>query len=121
MKSKIRGYLYEIVEIYPTPDGNGFRELTVHDRLEDATKVMEVLESVNYNFTCYGMMMRPVWEDDHLRRSAKQAACDHNGSSASLSTSGDYVFNCPKCGKHEEHHGWFANNTIFSTSDGNPF
>lgn len=107
---KIRGYLYEIVEIYPVPDGNGFREVTIHDRLEDATKVLEVLESVNYNFTCYGMMMRPVWEDEHLRREAKQKACDHNGSTTSVSTNGDFYFNCPKCGAHSEHKmSWDAN------------
>ena len=77
MKSKIRGYLYEIVEIYPVPEGNGFREVTVHDRLEDATKVLEVLESVNYNFTCYGLMMRPVWENENRH------SWDANGSPVS--------------------------------------
>jgi hypothetical protein len=60
---KLRGYLYQIVEIFPVEEGNGFRELHVYDCLEDAEKVMEVLELVNWNFTCYGMMMRPVWED----------------------------------------------------------
>lgn len=118
-KPKIRGYLYEIVEIYPVPEGNGFREVTVHDRLEDATKVLEVLESVNYNFTCYGLMMRPVWEDEMARRSAKEAACDHNGSTTSVNTSGDFYFHCPKCGKHEERHGgWDANG---SPVEENPF
>lgn len=63
MTNKIRGYLYQIVEIFPTPECDlGIRELTTHDRLEDANKVLEVLESVNYNFTCYGLMMRPVWD-----------------------------------------------------------
>lgn len=59
---KLRGYLYEIVEVFPCEEGNGFKELHVYDRLEDAEKVMEVLESVNYNHTCYGIMLRPVWE-----------------------------------------------------------
>jgi hypothetical protein len=63
MKSKIRGYEYQIVELYPCVSGDeGFRHVSIHDRLEDATKVLEVLESVNYNFTCYGLMMRPVWD-----------------------------------------------------------
>lgn len=115
---KIRGYLYEIIEIYPVPEGNGFREVTVHDRLEDATKVLEVLESVNYNFTCYGLMMRPVWDNEHERREAKQQACDHSGSSSSLSLSGQFVFNCPKCGKHIEYPGWDANG---SPVEENPF
>lgn len=75
---KIRGYLYEIVEIYPIPDGTGYRELTTHDRLEDANKVMEVLESVNYDFTCYGIMMRPVW--DHSENVRTVEGWDANGS-----------------------------------------
>jgi hypothetical protein len=25
---------------------------------------MAALESVNYNFTCYGIMLRPVWETE---------------------------------------------------------
>ena len=61
---KLRGYMYEIVECFPAPECEmGIKVLHVYDRLEDAEKVMAVLESVNYNFTCYGMMMRPVWED----------------------------------------------------------
>jgi hypothetical protein len=108
---KVRGYMYTIVELAPGEGGwESIRVVSTHDDLKDATKVLEVLESVNYNFTCYGMMMQPVWEEDHLRREAKREACDHNGSSTTLSTSGDYVFHCPKCGKHEERiTGWDAN------------
>ena len=62
MMPKLRGYMYEIVEMFPIEDGNGIRELHVYDNLEDAEKVMAVLESVNYNFTCYAIMLRPVWE-----------------------------------------------------------
>lgn len=101
--------MYQIVEMFPVEEGSAIRELHVYDRLEDAEKVMEVLESVNYNFTCYAMLMRPVWENEHLIREAKRAACDHSGSTASLSTKGDYVFNCPRCGMHEERIGWDAN------------
>lgn len=118
-KPKIRGYLYEIVEMYPGQDGDhGIRYITTHDRLEDATKVLEVLESVNYNWTTYALMMRPVWEDEAARREAKQQACDHSGSSSSLSLSGQFVFNCPKCGKHIEYPGWDANG---SPVEENPF
>jgi hypothetical protein len=61
---KLRGYMYEIVELFPLghENGDGLRNVTTHDRLEDAEKVLAVLESVNYNFTCYGIMLRPVWE-----------------------------------------------------------
>jgi hypothetical protein len=62
-KYRLRGYLYQIVEMFPVEEGSAIRELHVYDRLEDAEKVMAVLESVNYNFTCYAMLMRPVWED----------------------------------------------------------
>ena len=110
MKAKLRGYMYQIFEQYPHEDGYVLiRPLHVYDNLEDAEKVLEVLESVNYNFTCYGISLHPVWEDEHLRREAKQAACDHSGSSSSLSTSGQFIFNCPKCGKHVEYPGWDAN------------
>lgn len=113
MKSKIRGYEYQIVELYPCVSGDeGFRHVSIHDRLEDATKVLEVLESVNYNFTSYGLMMRPVWENEHLRREARENACDHSGSTTAVSTHGDFVFDCPKCGMHRETH---------ITPDGNPF
>jgi hypothetical protein len=75
---KIRGYLYEIVEMFPAPECDlGMRVLTVHDRLEDAEKVMAVLESVNYNFTTYGMMMRPVWEVEMV---SPTVGWDANGS-----------------------------------------
>jgi hypothetical protein len=49
--------------MFPAEDGEAIRELHVYDNLEDAEKVIEVLESVNYNFTCYALLMRPVWED----------------------------------------------------------
>ena len=60
---RLRGYMYLIVEIFPCEEGTGFRELHAYDNLPDAEKVMAVLESVNYNFTCYGIILRPVWED----------------------------------------------------------
>lgn len=74
---KLRGYLYEIVECFPAEQCDlGVRVLTTHDRLEDAEKVMAVLESVNYNFTCYGIMLRPVWTQDEV----KPEGWDANGS-----------------------------------------
>jgi hypothetical protein len=59
---KMRGYMYIIVEIFPCEEGNGFRELHAYDNLEDTVKVLAVLEQVNWNFTCYGIMLRPVWD-----------------------------------------------------------
>ena len=114
MKNKIRGYLYEIVELYPIPDGHGFREVSVHDRLEDANKVLEVLESVNYNFTCYSIMLRPVWEDEKTRREEREKACDHNGSNTVVTTNGDLIFDCRKCGMHRE-------TSLVRKQDENPF
>jgi hypothetical protein len=110
--------MYQIVEMFPIEEGNGIRELHVYDRLEDAEAVMAVLESVNYNFTCYAMIMVPVWEDERQRKhvAAREkrreelengwdangspvfAPCDHNGSTSTLSTDGKYRFWCPKCG-----------------------
>ena len=55
--------MYEIIECFPAPECEmGVKVLHVYDRLEDAEVVMAALESVNYNFTCYGIMLRPVWE-----------------------------------------------------------
>lgn len=63
---KLRGYMYEIVEMYPIEDYQmGVHSISVHDNLDDANVVMTALESVNYNWTCYGMIMRPVWEERH--------------------------------------------------------
>jgi len=64
---KIRGYHYQIVEMYPFEDGHAIRELHTYDNLEDAEKVMEVLESVNMNFTCYAIILRPVWEVTNIK------------------------------------------------------
>lgn len=108
---KLRGYLYQIVEMFPIEEGNGIRELHTYDDLAYAEKVLAVLESVNYNFTCYGMMMRPVWEDpvpnsklprefgwDANGSPVAFTPCDHNGSTAGMSTDGRFTFHCPKCG-----------------------
>jgi hypothetical protein len=113
---KLRGYLYQIVEIFPVEDGNAYRELHTYDRLEDAEKVMAVLESVNYDFTCYAMLMYPVWDNDQERVVARKkrreewqkdwdaqgsqvfTPCDHHGSTSSLSTDGTFRFHCLKCG-----------------------
>ena len=76
---KLRGYMYVIVEIFPCEEGNGFRELHAYDNLADTEKVMEVLELVNWNFTCYGIMLRPVWESRTVYN-FKADAWDANGS-----------------------------------------
>jgi hypothetical protein len=110
----MRGYMYQIVEMFPIEGGNGIRELHSYDNLADAEKVMEVLESVNVNFTCYSILLYPVWENEKDHISARQARrdeweknrlcdaaftpCDHNGSSASMTSDGHYSFHCPKCG-----------------------
>jgi len=75
---------------------------------------MAALESVNYNFTCYAIILRPVWEDTFAPKTKLMeemfkdgwdangspvfTPCDHNGSTASLSTDGKYTFHCHKCG-----------------------
>lgn len=62
---KLRGYMYQIVEEYPHEDGYTLtRKLHTYDRLEDAESVLKVLEENNYNFTCYGITLFPVWEQD---------------------------------------------------------
>lgn len=86
MSNKPRGYYHQIVEFFPIDGGSGFHILHQYDNLEDAEKVIEVLESVNMNFTAYGIVLYPVWEDEYRRREAKKkylAACagwDANGS-----------------------------------------
>jgi hypothetical protein len=55
---KMRGYMYQIVEMFPIEEGHGIRELHSYDNLADAEKVMEALESVNVNFTCVGKRAR---------------------------------------------------------------
>jgi hypothetical protein len=79
VRNRLRGYCYEIVEVFPGEKSDTcVRTLTTHDRLEDAETVIEVLESVNYNFTCYGIMLRPVWEGGGSW--AKTEGWDANGS-----------------------------------------
>jgi hypothetical protein len=79
-KYRLRGYLYQIVEVFPCEEADlGVRELTTHDRLEDAETVMAALESVNYNFTCYAIILRPVWESRTVYN-FKADAWDANGS-----------------------------------------
>jgi hypothetical protein len=64
MTSKLRGYMYEIVEMYPIAGYElGVHSLSTHDNLDDANTVMTALESANINWTCYGIIMRPVWEE----------------------------------------------------------
>jgi hypothetical protein len=76
---KLRGYMYEIIECFPAPECEmGVKVLHVYDRLEDAEVVMAALESVNYNFTCYGIMLRPVWETE--RKVPVYDSWDANGS-----------------------------------------
>lgn len=101
---KMRGYRYVIVEMFPIEGGNGIRELHCYDNLEDAEKVIAVLESVNYDFTCYALMMNPVWEDERerivarqVRRDAAFKPCDHSGSTTSMNMNGVISFYCPKC------------------------
>ena len=64
MNPKIRGYMYTIVEFSSVDAGwESFRKLITYDRLEYASSVIEALEKVNYNFTCYGIILTPVWDD----------------------------------------------------------
>ena len=61
----IRGYLYEIVEMFPG-DVHGEHIMVDHhcyDRLEDAEIVMKALESVNHDFSSYAIVLRPVWNE----------------------------------------------------------
>jgi hypothetical protein len=93
---KMRGYRYQIVEMFPIEDGNGIRELHCYDNLEDAEKVMAVLESVNYDFTCYALMMNPVWDNERervvarqMRRAEFEGGWDANGSPTMDNDPGD--------------------------------
>jgi hypothetical protein len=124
--TKPRGYYHQIVELFPIDSGTGFRELHSYDNLEDAEKVMEVLESVNWNFTCYAIVLRPVWEDEYEKREAKKRylaacvgwdangspttetpkQCDHSGSTAWMATNGETGWSCPKCGASSRTDPW---------------
>lgn len=128
---KPRGYHYQIVEMFPSEEADhSIRELLTYDNLEDAEKVLECLQSVNYNFTCYGIMLRPVWETkvDAIRdivskipsdfitatgelhgwdaNGSPVTECDHSGSTSWVTTTGESGFHCPKCGKSTRTDPW---------------
>lgn len=61
--AKIRGYHYQIVEMYPNADNEDcVAPILTFDSIESATEVLEVLEKHNYNYTVYVIMLKPVWE-----------------------------------------------------------
>jgi len=61
--ARIRGYHYQIVEMYPNADCEDcVSPILTFDTLEAATEVLETLEKHNYNYTVYIIMLKPVWE-----------------------------------------------------------
>ena len=69
--AKIRGYHYQIVEMYPNANNEDcVAPILTFDCLEAATEVLEVLEKHNYNYTVYVIMLKPVWDMKGISKEA---------------------------------------------------
>jgi gamma-glutamylcyclotransferase (GGCT)/AIG2-like uncharacterized protein YtfP len=62
--AKIRGYRYYIVEMYPgqAPGEDIVTKILMYDNLESAQDVLDAMNRNNYNFSCYYILMDPVYE-----------------------------------------------------------
>lgn len=62
MDEGFRGYIYSICEIspYETPQLDVIKHTGIsRDNLEDAMKILKVLEDTDINFTVYRVMLEP--------------------------------------------------------------
>jgi hypothetical protein len=88
--NKLRGYNYCIIERFPIEGGEGFRFIQSYDRLEDAEDVLGCLEKHNYNFTCYAIMLSPVWWDispeEYVEEEWERDECEDNTPTEGLSS-----------------------------------
>lgn len=62
--AKVRGYRYYIVEMYPTDEDNQdcISKILMYDNLESAQDVLDAMNRNNFNFSCYYILMDPVYE-----------------------------------------------------------
>jgi len=62
--AKIRGYRYYIVEMYPgeAPGTDCISKILMYDNLESAQDVLDAMNRNNFNFSCYYILMDPVYE-----------------------------------------------------------
>lgn len=62
--AKVRGYRYYIVEMFPT-DKSGqdvISKILMYDNLESAQDVLDAMNRNNFNFSCYYILMDPVYD-----------------------------------------------------------
>ena len=65
--ARIKGYRYNIVEMFPTEDNADVVErILTYDSLESAQDVMDALNRNNFNFSCYYILMDPVYESEPM-------------------------------------------------------
>lgn len=62
--AKVRGYRYYIVEMFPTdePGQDVVSKILMYDNLESAQDVLDAMNRNNFNFSCYYILMDPVYE-----------------------------------------------------------
>ena len=65
--ARIKGYRYNIVEMFPTEDNADVVErILTYDTLKSAQDVLDALNRNNFNFSCYYILMDPVYESEPM-------------------------------------------------------
>ena len=60
---RIRGYHYTIVEMFPNADNEVVvQKILMYDNLESAQEVLDAMNRNNFNFSCYYILMEPIYE-----------------------------------------------------------
>ncbi|UCF70841.1 MAG: hypothetical protein JSW49_00770 [candidate division WOR-3 bacterium] len=62
--AKVLGYRYYIVEMFPTDESGQdvVSKILMYDNLESAQDVLDAMNRNNFNFSCYYILMDPVYE-----------------------------------------------------------
>jgi hypothetical protein len=60
---EVRGYRYYIVEMFPgdVPGQDVVSKILMYDNLESAQDVLNAMNRNNFNFSCYYILMDPVY------------------------------------------------------------
>ena len=61
---EVRGYRYYIVEMFPgdVPGQDVVSKILMYDNLESAQEVLDAMNRNNFNFSCYYILMEPIYE-----------------------------------------------------------